>query len=674
MKINLTTRVTAIVSVFVAIVLAALTVVVGLTADSRFSAETEALTNSILEARTDEIGEFIDSIRMQLLFHSIKRQLRAGDETTVENAVVEIGQYKPEIANVAVWFNPNGDFFTSARARGNAADRAYLKKAFAGEDFVVGEPVLSKDTGKAVSNIVHTVKAPEGGIKALIGYQIDFLKFGEMIKGIKIGKTGYAWIVDSNGLVIAHPDPSFIMQFDLFKSAEKGFVGLDALAKDIVGKESGIGTYRKPDGSEMLVFFRTIGGTPNWTLAASVPIAEVHASLNAVLRVMIAALAIAIAIAVAVSVFIARSIVTPIAFMAKSIDLIGAGDLSIKGLDMEYAQKLNKRSDEIGSMSNSIGAMVGKLTETVTNIHAASSQVNTGSRDLSVTAQSLSQGAAEQAASVEEISASTEELASTIKQNADNTVQTDVLARSVAEKADASGNAVQKTVQTMRSIAEKIGIIEEIARQTNLLALNAAIEAARAGDAGKGFAVVASEVRKLAERSQKAAGEIMALSRTSVDVAVEAGKSLEELLPDIRKAADLIQEISAASGEQSNGAEQISKGILQMDSVVQRNAAASEELAGTAEELSAQAQLLVDAVGFFRLADSGANAEPTGGQDEKGARKLAAFSNEPKKRVRQPDRSAEPFEEKKPALTPRSRAIVPIVEGTKTSDKDFEEF
>jgi hypothetical protein len=134
--------------------------------NARVSADTEVLTSAILEARNDEMGQFIDSMRMQLLYHSIKRQLTEGDPQTVENAVKEMGQYKPAIVNVVVWFSPNGDFFTSAGVRGNAADRAYLKKAFAGTDFVVGEPVFSKDTGKAVSNIVHTVKSSGGGIKA----------------------------------------------------------------------------------------------------------------------------------------------------------------------------------------------------------------------------------------------------------------------------------------------------------------------------------------------------------------------------------------------------------------------------------------------------------------------------------------------------------------------------
>jgi methyl-accepting chemotaxis protein len=226
----------------------------------------------------------------------------------------------------------------------------------------------------------------------------------------------------------------------------------------------------------------------------------------------------------------------------------------------------------------------------------------------------------------------------------------------------------------MKEIAGKIGIIEEIASQTNLLALNAAIEAARAGEAGKGFAVVASEVRKLAERSATAAGEINGLSKSSVGVAIEAGKRLEELVPDIRKTAELIQEISAASSEQSSGAEQIAKGVSQMDSVVQQNASASEELASTAEELAAQAERLADSISFFRIAETGREAE-----DAKTAAKPAPKAKKlPSKE--KPAMAARKMEPQPPARqepegkSARSTAIAIKKGSGDASDSEFEEF
>jgi methyl-accepting chemotaxis protein len=213
----------------------------------------------------------------------------------------------------------------------------------------------------------------------------------------------------------------------------------------------------------------------------------------------------------------------------------------------------------------------------------------------------MSQGASEQAAAAEEASASMEQMTSNIRQNADNALQTEKIAVKSAAAAQEGGQAVVETVAAMKDIAKKISIIEEIARQTNLLALNAAIEAARAGEHGKGFAVVASEVRKLAERSQKAAAEISGLSASSVDVAEKAGHLLGLMVPDIQKTAELVQEINASSREQDLGAEQINKAIQQLDQVIQQNASASEEMASTSEELSSQAEQLQNAVAFFLI-------------------------------------------------------------------------
>ncbi|BCS53725.1 methyl-accepting chemotaxis protein [Geobacter sp. SVR] len=298
-------------------------------------------------------------------------------------------------------------------------------------------------------------------------------------------------------------------------------------------------------------------------------------------------------LAVALGVFIARSITRPISEAVGVANALASGDLT-----MTVASRSN---DETGQMMSAISTMVDKLKQVVGDVMVAADNVASGSQELSATAQQLSQGATEQAASAEEISSSMEEMSSSIRQNADNSGQTEKIAVKSAADAANGGAAVAETVVAMKEIATKISIIEEIARQTNLLALNAAIEAARAGEHGKGFAVVASEVRKLAERSQAAAGEISTLSTRSVQVAETAGEMLNKMVPDIQKTAELVQEISASSREQDSGAEQISKAIQQLDSVIQQNASASEEMASTSEELSGQAEQLKDAIGFFRI-------------------------------------------------------------------------
>ncbi len=248
-------------------------------------------------------------------------------------------------------------------------------------------------------------------------------------------------------------------------------------------------------------------------------------------------------------------------------------------------------------------SMIERLRNVVGDASAAADNVAAGSQQLSASSEQVSQGATEQAAAAEEASASMEQMAANIKQNADNAAQTEKIARQSSKDAEASGVAVDRAVGAMRTIADKIGIVQEIARQTDLLALNAAVEAARAGEHGKGFAVVASEVRKLAERSQTAAAEISSVSTETVKAAADAGEMLGKLVPDIRRTAELVSEISAACREQDIGASQINQAIQQLDQVTQQNAGASEQISSTSEELAAQAEELQQSIAFFRVED-----------------------------------------------------------------------
>jgi methyl-accepting chemotaxis protein len=273
---------------------------------------------------------------------------------------------------------------------------------------------------------------------------------------------------------------------------------------------------------------------------------------------------------------------------------ISEGDLTVT---------IQKRS-EGDKLMMALQDMVDKLSTVVQEVKDGADNVAAGSEQMSSTASQMSQGASEQAAAAEEASSAMEEMTANIRQNADNSRQTEKIAGKSAEDAREGGQAVEETVIAMKTIAEKIAIIEEIARQTDLLALNAAIEAARAGEHGKGFAVVAAAVRRLAERSASAAGEISKLSTHSVEVAEKAGRLLSQIVPDIQKTAQLVQEITAASSEQNTGADQINSAIQQLNCVVQQNASASEELSSTSEELSSQAVQLQDLVGFFKIKGS----------------------------------------------------------------------
>ncbi|OGR01496.1 MAG: hypothetical protein A2511_02225 [Deltaproteobacteria bacterium RIFOXYD12_FULL_50_9] len=265
------------------------------------------------------------------------------------------------------------------------------------------------------------------------------------------------------------------------------------------------------------------------------------------------------------------------------------------------------RHDEIGQILAAMQKMAAKLAQVIGDVRAAAAQVAIGSRELSATAQNISHGANEQTATAAKITKSMEEMTGTVARNADSVRLTAAIAAQTTLDAEKGGEAVAETEGAMQIIASKIAIIEEIARQTNLLALNAAIEAARAGKHGKGFAVVADEVRKLAELSQAAAQEIKALAGSSVAIAANAGRLIREIVPQINKTAELVQEIDAAGKAQTKGIRENSKAVEQLDQIIQQNSAASEEMSATSEELSAQAGQLLDAIAFFKIQDTEEN-------------------------------------------------------------------
>ncbi|WP_041194679.1 methyl-accepting chemotaxis protein, partial [Candidatus Symbiobacter mobilis] len=314
-------------------------------------------------------------------------------------------------------------------------------------------------------------------------------------------------------------------------------------------------------------------------------------STNAITGAMLAALVLSIGLAW----MLVRSLMADLGgepTVARSaVARIAQGDLTVR---------IDLRPRDTSSLLFAMKKMTESLKQVVSDVNAGAHALASASEEVSATAQSLSQAASEQAAGVEQTSASVEQMTASIAHNTDNAKVTDGMASKAAADAVQGGDAVTSTVAAMKQIAQKISIIDDIAAQTNLLALNAAIEAARAGEHGKGFAVVAAAVRKLAERSQCAAQEIGEVAGSSVALAETAGKLLDEIVPNIRKTSDLVQEITAASTEQSSGVSQINQAVNQLNTITQQNASCAEELAATAEEMSSQAELLQQTMTFFK--------------------------------------------------------------------------
>lgn len=400
---------------------------------------------------------------------------------------------------------------------------------------------------------------------------------------------------------------------DLQRELRKDALGYEEGFRNVLGRmragtirtpaeaNAAIGFYKAPIRSLELTL-EGYAAKQSKRMAAVEPM--VVGSVRRTTFIMFAVMLAAFGLTLVLGVVLTRGITAPLSQAVMVAGRLADGDLGVR-VDGES-------TDETGLLLSAMRNMVDRLSQTITEVRSGADALTLASAQVSSTSQSLSNGTSEQAASVEETTSSLEQMSATIKQNAENSRQTEQVALKGAKDAEESGRTVRETVAAMKDIAERVRIVEEIAYQTNLLALNAAIEAARAGDHGRGFAVVATEVRKLAERSQVAAKEIGVLAASSVKLAERSGRLLDDLVPAIRKTSELVQEVTAASGEQSQGVGQINRAMGQVGQVTQLNASAAEELASTAEEMTAQAEALQQLMRFFRLAGAEGSSRHSG--------------------------------------------------------------
>ncbi len=454
-------------------------------------------------------------------------------------------------------------------------------------------PIQGKDV--ILTSLVVPISNPDGQFVGIAGLDLSLDGLRQKTTEITIYDTGSITIYSESGIVVGSKEAGHTG-----KPVEQTTNNKQFIAAVKQGREFSFTRLSSTLGTNVLNYGVPIeiGDTGSqWKVVVSIPENEILAASKALFVKIVVTGFVGIAIMILPLFLLARAIARPVTEAVGVVERLSNGDLT---LDIEVRSR-----DETGQLLSALKNMVQRLRSVMTDVQSASGQVASGSQEMSSTSEQMSQGATEQASSIEEVTSSMEQMAASIRQNADNAQQTERIAQKAAKDAEEGGHAVSQTVKAMKDIAGKISVVEEISRQTNLLALNAAIEAARAGDAGKGFAVVASEVRKLAERSQTAAAEISNLSGVSVEVAEKAGAMLAQIVPDIQKTAELVQEISASSKEQNAGADQINKAIQQLDQVIQQNASASEEMASTAEELSSQAEQLQATISFFKIDGSG---------------------------------------------------------------------
>jgi methyl-accepting chemotaxis protein len=421
------------------------------------------------------------------------------------------------------------------------------------------------------------------------------------VQSLRFEGDNYVFILDTDARMLAHPNRDLIGKDLRDLKDSNGVRVLYEIVEEAKRERGGFVPYLWPKaGSKEPVpkLSSALLYKPwNWVVGSGVYLDDVNRAFYAQVKSLSLGIATAMALMFALALWVTRTITRPIGEAVAAANALANGDLSVK-IDVQS-------KDEVGQLMGAMQAMVAKLAQIIGEVRSAADNLSNAAGQVSATAQSLSQSSSEQAASVEETTSSMEQMTASISQNTENARVTDGMATKAAREAEEGGSAVGQTVEAMKSIADKIGIIDDIAYQTNLLALNAAIEAARAGEHGKGFAVVAAEVRKLAERSQVAAQEIGGVAKDSVKLAERAGTLLTEMVPSIRKTSDLVQEIASASQEQSSGVGQINGAMGQLNQATQQNASASEELAATAEEMGSQAEQLQQLMQFFRLEEQG---------------------------------------------------------------------
>lgn len=558
-----------------------------------------------VEAHAQEIARWFDSYRLWLRAVTQNEDLWTQELDSVKDWLNK-NAFKDSNLLAITFVNLSGEgitYLAGSKDFGHAklSDREYFQELIVKQSSkeYVSNVLIGRVNKKASVIIARAIENQEKKRTGLLLVAIALEEFNQITSGMKLTANGYGWVVDGEGLLVAHPSQELRLKMKLQDGDKFNYKGLGEIGKKIQNEKNlKTETFEiiNDQGESLFVVWTSIPRTPHWALGMSNKAKDLNAPLMQLLTILLILFAAAFVFLSAIIVILSRRELFPLKRIVAFVKEIQEGNLSAR-IEQKYLQK----KDEFGTFGNSIQEMAEHLKKTFVSIHDTAQDLRLSSKMLTKASGSLSSGSSEQAATIEEVTSSVLQIAGSIKNNATNSKKTQEISLRSSQKGDKSGKSVSKTVASMQQISEKISIVQEIANQTRLLSLNASIEAARAGDAGKGFAVVASEVSKLAELSSAAAKEIEELTSSSVAIANEAGQELAEFLPEIEEAANLMETMAVSNYQQEKSIEQINTSLQQVNEVIQRNAAQAEELAATANDSAEQAENLHQALSYFRI-------------------------------------------------------------------------
>lgn len=555
-------------------------------------------SQQIVAARCDEITKWLEGIVNELYILAEKDMVQSMNWDRMKDDLSLIAKNRESDFGFLFAVFPDGYYYSTIKGKSTAHIRGkdYFEDIFVkGKDYSIANPYYSLTTGDLSTFVAVPIKR-NGELVGVMCANVKIETLTQIAANIKIGKTGYGWIVDGKGDIIAHPNKDLILKLNVLNSDTAGFKNFKEAGEKMTQSRNGSTNITRPDEVEEYIVYHPIANSKNWTLGIAIEKEEIYSNINFLMYWITGIFILTIIIiTVLILLFSKRIISNPIQQMTFAIEKVAKGSL--------FHKLQIKSNDEVGNMANSLSNMTEKLKSLVNTIKNAAENIAKGSREINSSAIQISQGSNEQAASSEQVSSSMEEMVGTINQNAENSTLAEKMATNIDNRIEVVNKSVTDTTLAMKTIAEKIKVINEIAEKTDLLAINAAIEAARAGEFGKGFSVVASEIRSLAENSNKAAIKIEEITINSVKTAELSNTLIQELTPELKKTTALVQEISAASKEQLTSANQVNDALQQLSLVIQQNSASSEELASTSEEFVQQAQNIRTEISFFKLKD-----------------------------------------------------------------------